>query len=80
MDFCRASVVPSELIPSVDTPHEAIIVLDALWDGTEIFSPVLTVRCTEVTEVASEAVEITRTTLLSLRPSPCLSGESCIPP
>ena len=31
MDFCRVSVVPSELIPSVDTPHEAIIVLDALW-------------------------------------------------
>ena len=31
MDFCRASVVPSELIPSVDTPHEVIIVLDALW-------------------------------------------------
>ncbi|XP_064390760.1 uncharacterized protein LOC135338518 isoform X2 [Halichondria panicea] len=26
-----ASVVSSELIPSVDTPHEAIIVLDALW-------------------------------------------------
>ena len=23
MDFCRASVVPSELIPSVDTPHDS---------------------------------------------------------